>query len=346
MTKRPRFAPANQRSFAVYRNTVMRACLDALEANFLRAVPGRTRLVSGRGSDPRHAFTAKRCAAGLLWRRLSRLPRIVRTSGGVALPGRRGPPGPALERKPRRRRRGADRRRPSRGMGAIRAGEPCACVSIRRRDGRHRLSPCCRSGGRAGRVSRSTVRWPGGPNARSSCAWPATSACFPHHPPKSRCWRRAGGAPRWARPPPLSPGRIRTCPSNSLFPGCCSPALSPIPEDLPWLRPPSPSPRADHLRSALERTCRPHRTMGRTRHPRPRREAVHRGGLLPVGPHEGGRLAHHHRGYVRAVPQRVQDPADSARDRGAPVGGHRDLRADPARAGPGHLVFPRSSSWG
>lgn len=32
--ERPSFAPASHPAFAVYRNTVMRACLDALEANF------------------------------------------------------------------------------------------------------------------------------------------------------------------------------------------------------------------------------------------------------------------------------------------------------------------------
>lgn len=87
-----------QAAFAVYRNTVLAGCVDALRANF----PSVCTLVGRAWMDETAAVYARqfpqRSPADLLWRNLPGFPRRHSVTARCAVSGGCRPPGPALDR--------------------------------------------------------------------------------------------------------------------------------------------------------------------------------------------------------------------------------------------------------
>ena len=103
---------AAQPGFAVYRNTVLKGAIDAVEANY----PAVTRLVGGEWLRAAAAVFVRaqppvEPVAVALRRRVRRFPRRLRAGGGHAVARRRRAPRPCVDRGARRRRRATGRSR-------------------------------------------------------------------------------------------------------------------------------------------------------------------------------------------------------------------------------------------
>ena len=299
-------ALAAQPGFAVYRNTVLRGCVDALAANY----PTVATLVGGEWFEAAAGrFARAEPAARWQPRRLRRRASpsswtSVRAGERAGLPGRRRPARPRLDRGPSRRRcTGADgggARRLVAGAAARRgagAASGDALGELSRAADLHHLAPPSRA--RAAR-------------RRARLARRGRSA----HPPRRRrrlagAGRGRGGLPRRVRARAAVrrrrrarvPGRIRRRPGIATLAagaGRCR-----------RLHPPGDA--RSHERESdppwLERGGCGAGALARARPRAARQPDRHRRGLLPVGPDQGRRLADGDRQRGRPVPRRIPPAA-------------------------------------
>ena len=164
-------ALAAQPGFAVYRNTVLRGCIDALAANFptVATLVGREWFDEAAGRFARQQPAARRQPRRLR-RRLRRVPRAARCRGRARLSRRRRPPRSGLDRSPSRGRcagaAGRGARRPGARTLARRRARAAPGGALGRLAGaadlRH-LAPPSRAGVARGRACLAGRRRPADP---------------------------------------------------------------------------------------------------------------------------------------------------------------------------------------
>ena len=183
-------ALAAQPAFAVYRNTVMKGCIDALQANY----PAVARLVgeewfrAAAAIYVREALPARSDAARLR-SGVRGIPRALRAGRGTAIPLRRRAARPLLDRGARRARRrrarsgrGRRRSRPTRSPRTVLHPHPAArwawfddapIYTIWSRNRADAMPPTTRSNGGRGRAARASAR-----RGRSGIALDAAGCAF------------------------------------------------------------------------------------------------------------------------------------------------------------------------